>query len=925
MSVIEGRIQHGSGIVLGGLGTGSVEIRPDGYFHDWQIFNLGEWAPPLPIEFRHPGQIPYMPPGALAFFVRSEQEGEAPRVRRLGMRNDLQNLYSLPWLKSVEEIRFDGRYPVAQLSYRDPDLPISVESCMFSPIVPHDARTSGTPGFYVVMKVKNQSERPVRVSLAGSLRNPLAWSSPSRGFIDPGYCDGRGNGYVVPEHINRKLSNSITRLEDTTILTMRTNAELECKATVGSMAFSVSGGEHSFIAGDFTEYIQGTQRWRTAYGSYCWSFLNDFRKRGVLPCTDGSTSPVDLLRYSDDEIEGLDQGTCNRLVGELQRYAFAVAIRDRELDLDPEALRSRESQIEYIKAVKCVMEAFVGAGGTRQPWGDGALCSSFELAPGEERKVRFTLSWFFPHLYASDGSIMGHMYENWFADAEDVSRFLNDRYEEISRKTRAFADSLYDTTLDQELSDAWSGQLSTLVKSSWWIKDGRFAVWEGLGCCGLHTTDITYHGSFSIIALFPELQKRQMQMGAQHQLSDGRVHHLFRGDLQTVDETGYERVDMNQQFIMLVLRDYLWTGDRSYLESLWPNIVKAMDFIKALDGNDDGLPDKNTRLNTYDAWDLRGTPVYIACLTLGAYQAAVRIAKELGHDALAQEWTGLLDKGRRSLETVLWNGEYYSLWVDGDERDECCMSDQLDGEWFARLVGFGSFLPTQRVQDTLKAIIRYNYEADYGLANASYPPGMKPKRATYKNAQVEGTWTGIEYAIASMLIDCGLFEDGLMLVKNIDHRYRRAGMIWNHVECGSHYYRAMSSWATLLAATGFKVDMADRIVTMNPRTGGERFRAPWYSATGWGMMDRADGSFTIACASGELAFDTLRVGVPRSVHGAEGWRVTLDGVELAPAVTLEGNLLILDFAETGGVQTVEHDEKPARLREGQILKIIGLL
>src|ERR1017187_7516388 len=34
----------GSGAPLGGIGTGFVEIRADGCFHEWQIFNLGPWA-----------------------------------------------------------------------------------------------------------------------------------------------------------------------------------------------------------------------------------------------------------------------------------------------------------------------------------------------------------------------------------------------------------------------------------------------------------------------------------------------------------------------------------------------------------------------------------------------------------------------------------------------------------------------------------------------------------------------------------------------------------------------------------------------------------------------------------------------------------------------------------------------------------------
>lgn len=33
-----------SGVVLGGLGTGSIELWPDGTFREWLIFNNKRWT-----------------------------------------------------------------------------------------------------------------------------------------------------------------------------------------------------------------------------------------------------------------------------------------------------------------------------------------------------------------------------------------------------------------------------------------------------------------------------------------------------------------------------------------------------------------------------------------------------------------------------------------------------------------------------------------------------------------------------------------------------------------------------------------------------------------------------------------------------------------------------------------------------------------
>jgi hypothetical protein len=41
---IQETMAMGSGAPLGGIGTGFVEVRADGCFYEWQIFNSGLWA-----------------------------------------------------------------------------------------------------------------------------------------------------------------------------------------------------------------------------------------------------------------------------------------------------------------------------------------------------------------------------------------------------------------------------------------------------------------------------------------------------------------------------------------------------------------------------------------------------------------------------------------------------------------------------------------------------------------------------------------------------------------------------------------------------------------------------------------------------------------------------------------------------------------
>ncbi len=885
MPTIVSRVSHESGLPLGGLGTGSIEIRPDGCFHEWQIFNLGSWGGMSALD---------MPVSALSFYLWTRPEGDAhPVMRRLSMRTDQNNMYTYSWLMPVEAIEFGATFPVATLKYQDRLLPVAVECSLFSPLTPHDARTSGTPGFNVVFRIKNRSNRQVEVSLLSNLKNPLAWGAD-----------------------DRKLTNKITGGGETTYLTMRTEAQMTERETLGSLCLSVSGGQASYVAGDYAQYMNNGQGFRGPFGSGVESLLWALRPVGRLPNLDTGVAPSVTIDFAQlQQINSLSLETKKAVAAQFMQYAMFKALAERAQRVNKDQLQTDPGLTQFLTVCRQRVLQLRSAGasgrgggaaatptppppGTDTWWGDGALCSSLKLQPGEEREIRFTLSWFFPyHISRRSGApVLGHMYENWFADAEQVNRFMVLNYAAHSKTTRDFARALFDTTLGNAMSCAWTGQMTTLVKCSWWLKDGKFAIWEGLGCCGFHTTDITYQGSFPILALFPELQKGQMVMGASFQRADGRIPHFFTPDLSSVDR-GFDRVDMNPQFVMLVCRDYLWTGDKDYAHALWPAIVKAMNSTLLLDGDGDGLPDRDTARNTYDNWNFFGTPAYIASLWLGGLRAAIRIAEDLGETQAAGEWRRTLEKGIAAFEKRLWNGRYYSLCVGVDnqgklQRDECCMTDQLSGEWFVHLMGLGHNLPKGRILAALNEVLKYNYTSDGGMVNARYPADEPAHFPAFENSQAQGNWTGIEYAIASMLIDFGLIQPGLAVVQSVHDRYLRAGRFWNHEECGNHYYRAMSSWATLLAATGFKPDVPRQTLSVAPPVRQKELRAPWFGATGWGQIRQTERQFELECYGGNVGFKELRLAL-----SGRSPKIKLAGRTLKALAREEDGTLVISFAE----------------------------
>ncbi len=804
---------HLSGIALGGIGSGSVELMPDGEFHYWLIANQPRITESCCEDKVDDGE---KSTGALSFWVRESKDGEKPAVRKLGMKTDADDFsYRMfAWNKSVEKIEFDGRFPVCDLNYIDSALSCKIKMKAVSPFVPHNSDISSTPGFYMDFTIENPTDSNLNISLLGSL---------------------------VPDFANIKEGNknSLNKTDDGVSIHIEPN-KITKSPSCGNICLSINGdGEKSYITADYyrflREYISSSK-----FGVSQESFLFGFREKGNLPNTAAGdrpdSIPVNFLMLSDAKLDAL----CS----EYLQYPFAKSLLSRIKYCNPDFLSTRKEKISFLG---CCMRQLLKIG---KDFGACALCSEVNLKPGEKKNIRFILTWYFPNNRDKKGNKLGHYYENIYQNALEANSFLADNYDTVFNSAVDFADLLYSTDLPTIYPDSWSSHLSQLVKSSVYLKNGNFGLWEGLGFCGLHTTDITYHASYSLVSLFPDLQKKQMRMGADFQRDDGRVHHLFRPDMKTTDK-GFDRVDMNMQFVLMVLRDYLFTGDRDYLNSLWDNIKRAMDSIEKLDTDKDGLPDYDTKRNTYDAWNFSGTPAYISVLWLAALKAAAVIADRVGDKSYCDKWNSILEKGKKSLEEKLWNGEYYNLWRNDAEADESLMTDQLDGEWFLRMAGIDGNIPDEKVSKIVNYIFSHNFDEEQGLLNATVPLNKNTTLHSYKNCQAEAVWTGIGYAFSALALSVGNNNISDTIIGLIHNNQYRLGHFWDHWECGHHYTRPMSSWSTLIAALGMKADYENKKLILSPVK--KNITLPLILPDILAKVTFTDGAFNVECIKGDMS------------------------------------------------------------------------
>jgi len=163
---------------LGGIGTGTVSLGGRGNLRDWEIFNRPDKGVNLPFTF---------------FALHFQQEGRSPVVRVLEgaltppfTGADGYRRTEVPGLPRMEKAVFHGEYPFAWIDMEDSHLPLQITMEAFNPFIPLNPEDSGIPGAVIRFKVRNLSAKPVRITIAGSVLNPI-------GFDGKGTIDGTDN------------------------------------------------------------------------------------------------------------------------------------------------------------------------------------------------------------------------------------------------------------------------------------------------------------------------------------------------------------------------------------------------------------------------------------------------------------------------------------------------------------------------------------------------------------------------------------------------------------------------------------------------------------------------------------------------------------------------------------------------------------
>jgi uncharacterized protein (DUF608 family) len=805
---------------LGGVAAGSICLGGRGQLRDWEIYNRpdkgNQPAYAVPsIWVQLPGKKP------VAKVAEARYQPPYEGSSGLGSNN-------APGLPRLDAAVFTGQYPLARIGFRDRRLPVKLSLEAFTPFFPLDADASGLPACVLRYKVANPNQAPAQVALCYSLDNPVRVQGDGGAARPP--ADLRDNGRRDSGHLHGLLM---------------TNAGLPSDSPVR--------GDFTLAALDAGE----VSIWRGWPRGRWWNspmlFWDEFSAQGRLEQEPDPRGPV------------------------------------------------------------------------------GAVCIRKEIPAGGEAEFTFILAWRFPNRTPGhcgwragkghEKTIIGNHYCTRFETSWAAAEHLAANLPALEKQTRAFVQAMEDSTLPGSVKDAAMSNLSTLATQVCFrTADGEFHGFEGAndhsGCCHGSCTHV-WNYETATAHLFPALSRSLRNASFGHMLDErGAIH--FRETLpKGTGRSGLAAADGQMGQIMKAYLDYRLSGDKAWLESIWPAVKKSVEFAwieGGWDANRDGVLE-GAQHNTYDV-EFYGPNPQCGVYYLGALRAAAEMARAVGDAEFAAACRDLFEKGSRWIDANLFNGEYYVQKVQGVKKESIapnlvsnmgsddtekpeyqvgdgCLVDQLIGQYQADVCGLGPLLKPDNIAKTLASIYKYNYKRSLEehvnvqrtfalndeaiLVVCDYGKGTRPHIPFPYYAEL---FTGHEYSAAAHMMFTGLAAQGIECVENVRFRYdgeRRNP--WDEAECGHHYARAMASWSTVLALSGFSYDAPKAQLDVAPRLRRAPFRSFWSTASGWGTFELGP-KLTITALAGQLEIRHLSV---------RGKAVKLSG----PAVVKPGRPLVV--------------------------------
>lgn len=832
-----------SGLPLGGLGCGKIELLTDGAFGNFTINH--NWDRPTGCVR---GTFFALRDGPRTTLLRLKRPGEYARV------------------ENVADVAFNGLFPRALVRFGG--LPVDIELEAFAPLIPHNLEDSALPVAFFTFRLR--TAEPRRVELLASWENLLGWGGRRKL-----HWDDRGGNAHAPVRVGDwsglrftggpgkppNVTGEYLLLSDgpTTPLPhwdplaglLARPVELAPGAPrvvrfliVWFMPHHVVAFEKrrkdpdTLLEVDARTAIDGRPdtRWET----------NPPTLPGEELILDlGAVRPLDGLVVNHFTIQGdftagfaLDSSTDGRSWEPVPHEREPVRTGIAEF-----RFAARSARYYRVRQTRSgpdwrwtVADAFGRLAGQRV---------AFVAARGRIHAERMVRS----------GEDLGHAYLERHPDAVRLAGYAIAHHERLYRQVREWQDLVLRAGLPDWLKVKLLNHSYPAVANSILTRDGRFAVAESPvhmdGALGTMDQRMAAHGFW--LMFFPELDRRELELFAACQervepVADGRIPH-FCGNLHhalgepMVDYGTTDWPDLSCSWVTQVLKHARWTGDAGFLRRCWPHVQRAMAWLAAQDTDGDSIPEGGS---TYDYEHLpRGAYIFTASVYLAALRAADEIARLLGASA---PYAALFERVQEQTLTRLFDEEQgaFIKWRGGDRVVPNTFIAALAGDWMARLTGLEPIFPPEVCAAALREILARHVKSFRPIPPMEVTPDGRVHTPICFVLQHE-PYVGCE------AIYLGQVDDGLDVIRRV---YEAAWELnWSPWDCSLNYeaphgrqswlltyMTATATWHVLPALAGMTLNLPGSELLFAPRAA---YQGPLFFPTFWAWLDCAPGRATV--------------------------------------------------------------------------------
>jgi len=765
---------------IGGIGTGTVSLGGRGDLRDWEIMNR-------PAK----GFVPVGQAGPFfAIYLRAVDgkkvvraiEGPLDPGAYQGSHGSPAPNHGLPRFRQAA---FAVAYPLAQVRFADPDIPVDVRLEAFNPMVPGDADASGFPVAVFRYVLHNKTDEPVTASVCGTLPNFIGidgWKQARdwKGDLHPVGAKANRNQFKRGTHGRGIFMHSEgvdPRSPQWGTLALVTTAERGVSYRTSWPPRGWGGdlldfwedlsddGQQQEQTGPDTDMPMGSLDVRLALPPHatrkitfllCWHFPN----RSTWT-SDGNEADR-IGNYYTGQFEdawNVSEKVIPQLV-DLEQKTVAFVSTFCNSTLPDEVKEAALFNLSTLRSQTCFRTPdgnFFGWEGccNRQ----GCCHGSCTHVWNYEQSTAF--------LY---GSLAMRMREVELVHATDDRGMMSFRVGLPLSRARRFSKAAADGQMgcimkmyrdwqlsgdDRKLKSLWP-KLKKVVQFCWipggWDAD-RDGVMEG---CQHNTMDVEYYGP-------------NPQMGF-----------WYLGALRAAQEMAQH------------------VGDRPFADKCGRLYASGSKWI-----------DQNLFNGEY-------------------YEQQIRLPKDASEIAPSLR-VGMGAKKPSQPDYQLGTG---------------CLVDQLIGQLMAHICGLGYLAHPENIRQTLRTIIKHNLRSELfdhfnnmrsfalgdekALLMASFPR----QRPQYPFPYFPEVMTGFEYTAAIGMLYEGQTKEGLECIRNIRARYDgQKRSPFDEAECGHHYARAMIAWAAVLALTGFRYSAVEQTMAFAARDGSFF----WSNGYAWGQ------------------------------------------------------------------------------------------